>query len=124
MTTKKPEPMSGDCIICDGMFTKGARPTDMPTVFRCPTCGAPLVKFKNETLHSPILADWVEPTRRFWAATRANVAPGYGFDPDSDKDGPETDRDKAVIRNWFRKNRKTMPPSYASWGREEDRRFV
>ena len=126
MTTKKIEPASatGDCIICGAMFVKGARPTDMASVFRCPTCGAPLVKGKDGVLSSCILSDWVDPTRRFWAAVKSNVAPGYGFDPESNKDGPEVERGRALIRNWFRKNRKTMPPSYATWGREEDRRFV
>ncbi len=124
MTTKKTEaPPTGDCIICDAMFTKGARTTDVPKIFRCPTCGAPLVKSKDGTLRSAILPDWVDPTRRLWKAAKVNVAPGYGFDPESNKDGDETERTKALIRAWFRKNRKTMPPSYATWGRDEDRRF-
>ena len=30
---------------------------------------------------------------------------------------------RARILTWFRKNAKSLPPSYASWGRNEDKRF-
>ena len=50
--------------------------------------------------------------------------PGYGFSQESVKDGVAGDRARAALRAWFRKNRKSMPPSYASWGRDEDRRFA
>ena len=120
---EKEAPLVHGCLICDGSMD-APRKTEITGVVRCPSCGAPSRVLKNGNLESAILTDWIEPTRALWLATGSNVAPGYGFSQESVKDGVAGDRDRAAIRAWFRKNRKSMPPSYASWGRDEDRRFA
>ncbi len=126
MTTKKGEApvKTGDCLICDEIFVNGPRATEVPLIFRCRTCGAPLVQTRDGTLRSVIIPEWVEPTRRLWKARKRDVAPGFGFDPESIKDGPEVERDRAAILAWFKKNHKSIPASHATWGRTEDKRFA
>ena len=118
------------CLICSSPLVD-LRVTDVPRVLRCQTCGAPYMtaglRGVGGSWDGPftmISEEWIQPTKRLWEALGINVAPGFGFADGSQKDGRDVEHLRARILAWLRKNAKGLPPSYASWGRTEDKRFV